>query len=285
MACGRATTERSCTLCSMSTCIRLAVVGFGNMGEAVVAGALRAGLLVPADIAVVESDPAKLDAARRLGCQASDELSLALQAPEILLAVKPQSFPDIGRELGALKRRTTFISIMAGLSGARIRSMVGGSLAHAVVRAMPNTPCRIGRGMTAIALSDGARPGDDALATALFSAVGQTVRVDERMLDAVTSTSGSGPAYLFLVAEAWEEAAIALGFDHATARQLVRQTIVGAAAMLQDTTVNAADLRAAVTSKGGTTAAAIAVFEDRKFREIMRDALAAAARRGRELGA
>ncbi len=264
---------------------RLAVIGFGNIGQAVVAGALQSRVLVASELVVIESDRTKRAEASALGCVTGDDCALAAEAQQVLLAVKPQSFPEIARGLGGRQQRTVFISVMAGISGTKILAAIADTRAHATVRAMPNTPCRVGLGMTGLALGAGARDGDDELAARLFGAVGRTVRVEERMLDAITATSGSGPAYLFLLAEAWEDASVALGFDRTTARDLVRQTIAGAAKMLEDRAIDAKDLRASVTSKGGTTAAAIQVMEQRELRAVMRDALAAAAERGRELGA
>jgi pyrroline-5-carboxylate reductase len=261
-----------------------AVFGFGNMGHAVIEGAVRAGVLAADEVLVVDPDPSKRDAARALGCRTSDDPALARDASLVLLAVKPQSFAELAPRLAGRPARTLFLSVMAGLSGAKILSMIADARDHALVRAMPNTPCRLGVGMTGLAPSIRATDVDVDRAARLFGAVGRTVRVEERQLDAVTATSASGPAYLFLLAESWERAAIALGFDPVTARELVRQTIVGAARMLEDRTVDAADLRAAVTSKGGTTAAAIAVLESRGIDDAMRDALAAAEQRGRELG-
>jgi pyrroline-5-carboxylate reductase len=260
----------------------LAVIGFGNMGSAVIAGAHAAKAIDPRRVVVIEPDPARRAEASALGCVVSEDLAAARDADQVLLSVKPQMFATIAPALGARARRTVFISIMAGLGSATIRRALGD--AHAVVRAMPNTPCRIGAGITAIALGAGAAHDDASLAERLFAAVGRVVRVDERMLDAVTATSGSGPAYVFLVAEAWEDAAVALGFERRTARELVRQTLLGAARMLDDGNVEAAALREAVTSKGGTTAAALGVFQERGLRDAFRDALAAAERRGRELG-
>lgn len=261
----------------------LAVVGFGNMGCAVVAGAIHAQVIHPREILVVESDHAKRGAAAALGCATTDDAYAARDAESLLLAVKPQSFDQLAPRLSDRAQRTVIVSVMAGLAGNRIRSAIGEQ--HAVIRAMPNTPCRIGAGMTAIAASAGAVAGDELLAERLFGSIGRVLRVEETMLDAVTATSASGPAYLFLLAEAWEDAAIALGFDRPSARTLVQQTILGAAAMLAEGTTSPAELRAAVTSRGGTTAAAIAELERHDLRAAMRDALAAALRRSQELGA
>ena len=219
--------------------VRLAVFGFGNIGQAVVIGALHAQVLTAQEIAVIEPDEQKRADAAKLGCVVGTDASLARDATEILLAVKPQSFSELATSLRGRTKRTVFISVMAGLSSARILDAVGTH--HAVVRAMPNTPCKIGAGMTGLAIAAGANEGDDALALQLFNAVGHVVPVEEHMLDAVTATSGSGPAYLFLFTEAWEDAAIALGFDRTTARELVRQTITGAARMLDDRAIDSAE--------------------------------------------
>ena len=262
----------------------LAVVGFGNMGEAVVDGAIRAGVLVAASILIVEPDSAKRARAAALGCATTARAEDAISAPRVLLAVKPQSFDELAPRLRGRPGRTLFVTVMAGIPGERIVRGVDDAIAHAVVRAMPNTPCRFGVGMTGIAPSRGSTEDDMRFAHRLFDAVGRTARVEESQLDAVTATSASGPAYLFLLAEAWEAAAIDLGFAQPVARELVRQTIVGAARMLEDRSVDARDLRAAVTSKGGTTAAAIASIGEERMRAIMTEALRAAERRGRELG-
>jgi pyrroline-5-carboxylate reductase len=261
-----------------------AVCGYGNMGQAVIEGAVRAGVLLASEVLVVEPDAEKRRLAEQLGCRSANDGAAAVGASTVLLAVKPQSFPELAARLGDRPQRTLFISVMAGISSAGILLATRASPSDGVVRAMPNTPCRFGLGVTGIALGSGATSLDEELVTQLFGAVGRTVRVAEGQLNAVTATSGSGPAYLFLLAEAWEKGACELGLDASVARELVRQTIVGAAHMLADRAASAADLRAAVTSKGGTTAAALSVLEERGFVDAMREALAAAERRGRELG-
>jgi pyrroline-5-carboxylate reductase len=261
----------------------VAIIGFGAMGEAIAAGAIRAGVVAAGQIAAVDPSPERQASAERLGCRVS-ELAPAAEARRILLAVKPQSFPAVAavlRGAGIGSRPTTVLSVMAGISGDRIAAALGGSVA--VIRSMPNTPARIGEGMTVLAPSIGAGPDDVAFAERLLGAVGRVAILAEPLLDAVTAVSGSGPAYVFLLAEAWEDAAVGLGIDRATARLLVRQTIRGASRMLDEPSADAAALRAAVTSKGGTTAAAIEVLETRDLRGALAEALAAAARRGGEL--
>jgi len=266
-----------------------AVIGFGNMGAAVVSGALRSGVIAADDTVIIDNRPERRAMAAMMGCEVAEDPALARGARHVLLSVKPQSFPEVARSIAGPStgsERTIFISVMAGLAGSRILDALGGAATpHAVVRAMPNSPCRIGLGMTAIAPTAGCRPGDEAFACRLFEAVGRTTIVEEDLLDAATAVSGSGPAYLFLLAEAWERAAIDLGFDPDTARLLVVQTILGSSRLLAEPEVDAKSLREAVTSKGGTTAAAIEVLERRGFADILHEAIRAAETRGRQLGA
>ena len=260
---------------------RLGIIGAGNMGQAIVRGSIARRLLASQEVLVVEIDPARRREVAQLGCATDGEASSAAGCGEILLAVKPQSFPAVAASLGPLPEPKVIISIMAGLSSRGIRDALGDCAR--VVRVMPNTPCRVGAGMAAICLGAGARPGDEALATALFGALGKTTTVDEAMMHAVTATSGSGPAYVFLLAEAMETAAVRLGLDAVTARLLARQTVLGAGKLLCESDLEAADLRGTVTSPGGTTEAAVAVMLKRGLPEVICDAITAARDRGREL--
>ncbi len=260
---------------------RLGIIGAGNMGQAIVRGSIARRLLALQEVLVVEIDPDRRREVARLGCPTASEASSVAGCGEILLAVKPQSFPAVAEALAPLLGPKVIISIMAGRSSRGIRDALGEGAR--VVRVMPNTPCGVGAGMAAICLGAGARPGDEALATALFGALGRTTTVDESMMHAVTATSGSGPAYVFLLAEAMETAAVRLGLDAATARLLTRQTVLGAGKLLCESDLEAADLRGAVTSPGGTTEAALAVMLDRELPRIIGDAITAARDRGREL--
>lgn len=260
---------------------RLAVIGGGNMGGAVVRGAIAADVLAPGALLIVESEAGRRADFDKLGCRTSEHAADALAAEMIMLAVKPQVFSEVAEALGELARPTIVLSIMAGKSSASIRAALG---EHArVVRIMPNTPCQIGEGMSAIGLGDGAQPGDDALAVRLFESIGRVVRVDESLMHSVTAVSGSGPAYVFLLAEAMEQAALQLGIAHGEARTLVKQTVLGAAKLLASSDLTADALRQAVTSPGGTTAAAVEVMFERELPQIVVEALAAARDRGREL--
>jgi pyrroline-5-carboxylate reductase len=266
---------------------RLAVIGGGNMARAILLGAFDAGAIDPAGVVIAEPDEAKRIgfAGRGARCvESADRLAGAL-GPDaaILLAVKPQVFPVAAAAMGDVGDRVV-ISIMAGVTSGSIRAAMGGSAR--VVRTMPNTPAQIGMGVTAVALGAGARPGDDALARSILGSVGSVVSIDESMLDAFTAVVGSGPAYVFALAEAMFRGALAVGFDPQLADRIVRGTIEGAAGLLMTHgELSPGALRAAVTSKGGTTAAAVEALESGGFFAVVERAIVAARDRGVELGA
>ena len=262
--------------------IRLGIIGGGNMGAAIARGSIEAGVLAPQTIMVADLEASRRAAASALGCRTTADATDVVGAEQIMLAVKPQDFARVAADLGPLGRPTVVISIMAGLESRAIRDGLGPSAR--VIRVMPNMPCQVGAGMTVIALGAGAQPGDETLAVRIFEALGRTVMLDETHMHAVTGLSGSGPAYVFLLAEAMERAASEAGLDDATASLLVRQTIRGAATLLSDSGRKPVDLRAAVTSPGGTTEAAIGVMTDRDLPGIVADAIKAARERGAELG-
>lgn len=252
---------------------------------AVLRGALDSGALRAASTMVVEASAERRAQAQALGVRTSAGAAGAAGCAQFLLAVKPQHFEALASELPAVSLQgggsRLAISLMAGWSSESISHMLGGAR---VVRTMPNLPAQIGRGVTAIAASPTASTDDMALVERLFGGVGRTVRVREDQLDAVTAVSGSGPAYLFLLAEAQVAAAEAMGFDSQAARALVAGTIEGAAAILAASAESPAALRAQVTSKGGTTEAALAVFERDGFKPMVQRALEAARDRGAALG-
>jgi len=267
--------------------LSLLLIGGGNMGGAIVRGAVAQRVFSPGEIGVVEIDAARRESLHaETGCrtlasagEALDELN---KKGQIILAVKPQIFADVAQDLTPVTGPRVVISIMAGIDSGRIHHALGPQAR--IVRCMPNTPCQIGKGMTAIALGMGAREGDERLARSLFDALGKTVMLDESLLDAVTAVSSSGAAYIFLMAEAMQAAAEAVDLPRDDARLLVKQMIVGAAAMLDQKGADAAALRRAVTSPHGTTEAALRVFERADFERIVREAVIAARDRGRDLG-
>jgi pyrroline-5-carboxylate reductase len=200
----------------------------------------------------------------------------------VVVAVKPRDVPTV---LGQLKMRVgkhqMVLSLAAGITTATYENQLG---AVAVVRAMPNTPALVGEGVTGIARGSYAGEEHTDRAKEVLGAVGPVRVLDESLLDAVTAVSGTGPAYVFLMAEALTEAAVREGLPRDVAEAFVHQTIRGAGHLLTDTDTGPAELRSQVTSPGGTTAAAIHVLEERGFRALLEDAVRAAARRAAELG-
>jgi len=264
---------------------QLAVIGGGNMAGAILLGAFGAGALDPAGVILAEPDADKRRAFADRGAQtvasAAGVPGLLGPSTTLLLAVKPQVFPEVASALGDVGDRVV-ISIMAGVTSGAICAALGGSAR--VVRTMPNTPAQIGKGVTAVTLGAGAKPGDEALAQSILGAVGQVVSIEEEMLDAFTGVVGSGPAYVFAMAEAMIEGARRVGFDDATADRIVCGTIEGAAGLLAEDARSAGALREAVTSKGGTTAAGLDAMAAGGFAEAVASAVVAARDRGAELG-
>jgi pyrroline-5-carboxylate reductase len=266
----------------------LLIVGGGKMGGALLGGLLRAGSTRSADIAVVEPQAerrAELEAAHPgLRIVAAPEPGLlagdAEHLPGAVLAVKPDAAEGACRALGAVGV-TRVVSVVAGVPSARLEAALGGE--PAVVRAMPNTPALVGAGVTAIAGGSFATSHDLAWAEHVLSAVGTVVRLPERLLDAVTGLSGSGPAYFFLVAEAMIEAGVHMGLGREVSRTLVVETMLGSARLLAETGSDPEALRAMVTSPAGTTAAGIRTLEARAVRSAFMEAVAAATERSRNL--
>ncbi len=258
----------------------LQIVGGGRMGEALLGGLLAAGH--PADSLAV----AEVSAPRREQLAAAYDgvtvVERPVAAPDALLAVKPG---DVAAAAAAVAEEGAerALSVAAGVTARAIEEASGGRLR--VVRAMPNTPALIGAGAAAISAGADAGEEDMAWAESVLGAVGVVVRVPEKDLDAVTGVSGSGPAYVFLVAEALAEAGVLNGLPRDVAETLAFQTLAGAARLLAEGDAGPADLRAAVTSPGGTTAAGLAELERHGVRAAFLDAVTAATRRSRELGA
>ena len=246
-------------------------------------GPLReAKVIEPAAVVVADLDAGRREAFEALGVGVTADARVAAGASAVMLAVKPQGFPAVAGSIAPLERPAVVLSVMAGLDSDTLRAALG---EHArIVRVMPNTPSRIGAGVSAIALGAGAQPGDDELAVRLFESVGDVVRVDEPHMHAVTATSGSGPAYVFLLAEAMQSAAESAGLPPDAAARLVQTTIYGAARLMRESGETPAELRAAVTSKGGTTQAALEVLREHGVHEAVHAAITAARDRGIELG-
>ncbi|WP_460604742.1 pyrroline-5-carboxylate reductase [Jatrophihabitans fulvus] len=262
----------------------VALLGGGKMGEALLSGLLRAGR-TPEQVTVSEK---YAERARYLadtyGVRVVDAAEAAAGAAVVVIAVKPH---DVAAALDSvapvLSSGHLVVSVAAGVPTARLEAPLPDGVP--VVRCMPNTPALVGLGMTAI--SGGTHAADDHLDAAeqLLAAVGRVVRVPEHQLDAVTAVSGSGPAYVYLLVEALTEAAVGEGLPRPLATELAVQTALGAATMLNESGDHPVLLREAVTSPGGTTAAGVRELERHGLRTAVGEAVAAAARRSRELGA
>jgi pyrroline-5-carboxylate reductase len=258
------------------------LLGCGKMGTALLAGWLDGGL-PPASVWVLEPSPSPWLIETGVHLNAGLPVSPAV----CLLAVKPQMMGAALPSLVALGNGSTvFLSIAAGTRIATLARTLGE--ATPIVRAMPNTPAMVGRGISALAAGPGVTPAQMALCEALLAAVGEVVRLPgEQQIDAVTAVSGSGPAYVFHLIEAMAAAGVAEGLDPDTAMRLARATVSGAGELARRSQDSAEQLRINVTSPGGTTAAALRVLmdPDAGLTRMVRQAVRAAAERGRELGA
>lgn len=265
--------------------MRIGFIGGGNMATALIGGLIARGTPAGAMRVVDPSAPQREALQLRFGVAAYERAGAdALDGVDLLvLAVKPQQMREAVDALPPLAAGVLVVSIAAGIRARDLARWLGGH--RRVVRAMPNTPALVGRGITGLAALPGVGSAERAVAEQVLGAVGPTVWVDdESLLDAVTAVSGSGPAYVFLFIEALEEGARALGLDAAQARALAVHTVAGAAQLALQSGEPPATLRERVTSKGGTTAAALAVMESGQLRRLVADALGAAQRRSVELG-
>jgi pyrroline-5-carboxylate reductase len=268
--------------------VPLLLVGGGKMGGALLGGLLQAGWATPTDIAVLELVPERRRELEQefpgltvLDTPVAGLLESTGDRPAgAVLAVKPDAAEGACRALGAVGV-TRVLSIVAGVPCQRLEAALGG--APVVVRAMPNTPALVGAGVTALSGGSNVTSADLDWAEDVMSAVGTVVRLPERLLDAVTGLSGSGPAYVFLLAEALMEAGVQMGLTRDVSKTLVVETLLGSAKLLAETGADPADLRAQVTSPGGTTAAGIRTLEARAVRSAFMEAVASATERSRSL--
>ena len=261
--------------------MKLTLLGGGRMGEALLGGLLTAGWAEAGDLAVVEKVAARRDelVTRFPGVAVLDRPA---RTDGAVIAVKPG---DVAGACAALAEAGvgSVLSIAAGVTIGALERHLGSGVP--VVRAMPNTPALVGAGAAAIAPGSAAGDAELAWAESILGAVGIVVRVPESLLDAVTGLSGSGPAYVFLLAEALIEAGVLVGLTRDDAAALATQTLLGSARLLAESGDRPEVLRAQVTSPGGTTAAGLRVLESAGFRAAVLDAVAAATERSRQLGA
>jgi len=260
----------------------VAIFGAGVMGETLLSGLLRAGR--PADQLVITERRAERAAelTEKYGVRVLDNAEAAALADTLVLVVKPQ---DMGGLLGEIHDHVAegnlVVSLAAGITTTYLESRL--PQGRPVVRVMPNTPALVDQGMAAVSAGAHCDPEHLQEAQALLAATGKVLEVPEKLQDAVTAISGSGPAYIFYVVEAMIEAGVVLGMPRTTATELVVQTLYGAATMIKETGQHPTVLREQVTSPGGTTAAALRELDDHKVRAAFITAMEAAARRSAEL--
>lgn len=264
--------------------MKLGIIGCGKMGTAFVAGAIRSGVVAAS--AVTGIDPVK--AAREhfkgvTGAKAAEEISALADCDVILLCTKPQdACAALELLVSVSKSPPLVISIAAGVKLSALEQAAKGKAR--VVRAMPNTPAAVGKGASGFCMGHLATSADADVAKQILSSVGLAIEVPERLMDAVTGLSGSGPAYVYLVIDALADGGVKAGLPRADAIRLAAQTVWGAAAMVLETGEHPAVLKDMVTSPGGTTIAGLAELEKHGLRSALIEAVAAATRRSVELG-
>jgi len=263
---------------------RIAILGGGRIGEALLSGLLSSGWREAGEITVTNRSEERIAELReRYGVEATaDNVAAVTGAGLVVVAVKPQDIDALLAEVGQhLTMEQTVVSVAAAITTAHIQDRIAAGVP--IVRAMPNAPATVHEGMAGI--SAGAHAGDEQLALAeeLLAHLGRVVRVPETWMDAITAVSGSGPAYFALLAEAMIEAGILLGLSREVSTTLVVQTMFGTAKQLRDQGMHPVELRESVTSPGGTTIAAIRELEQAGVRAAFLNAIQAAMTRGREL--
>jgi pyrroline-5-carboxylate reductase len=265
---------------------RIAILGAGSMGGAILAGLVESGLAVDG-VAVTNRTAAKADAVRMPGVDSyaieavSDANRIALEgARVVILGVKPAMVPGLLAEVAAhLPGDAIVVSVASGVTTATMETLVP----NAVARAMPNTPSLVRRGVTGLAAGSRISAEDLALARAVFETVGAVIELDEDRIDALSTISGSGPAYVFFLIEQLTGTALRMGFSEVEARLMVEQTFLGASELLASSDADPAELRRRVTSPNGTTMRAIAVMEEADLAGMFDRATAAALARAQEM--
>lgn len=258
----------------------IAFIGAGNIAKAILGGYYAAN--PGAEIYAADPMASQLETLPRGVHTSTDNQVAVSNADTVVLCVKPNMMADICKDLASISSDKLFISVAAGITSHDLQSWLGPSAA--VIRCMPNTPALVGEGMTGLFAREEVSEQQRQNAQSLLGSVGKYCWFDnEADLDLVTAVSGSGPAYFFLLIEAMQEAAVELGLAPDVARQLCLQTALGAATMAASSDLEASTLRQNVTSPGGTTAAALDVFQEHGFKDIVTQALGAAEKRAKEL--
>ena len=263
--------------------MKIGFIGVGNMGEGILRGALRGGVVPPAEIAAFDTNTDKVGALQaELGINSADSIAqLVTKSDLVLLAVKPHVCLGVLAEIKDLLKGKALISIAAGWSQARLAAALPKSAR--LLRVMPNTPALVGCGMSVFEAGNTLEKAEMDFATRLFSSIGRTAEVEPRLMDAVTAVSGSGPAYAYLFLESLADGGVREGLPRALAYELAAQTLLGGAQMLLKTGEHPGKLKDNVCSPGGTTIEAVAAMEANGLRAAVMAAVQACAEKSREL--
>jgi pyrroline-5-carboxylate reductase len=261
--------------------IKLGCIGVGNMGGAIIRRLVRGGQVLRENVIYFDPDPARQAQMEELGVEAALDSAEVMHAPVVILGVKPQVLPVVLAGVKDFARPWhLIISIAAGVS---VQILEEALPEARIIRVMPNAPTIVGAGMAALAAGSGATPEDLALALELFQAVGEAVVLEEKLLDAVTGLSGSGPAFVAIFIEALADGGVKMGLPRPLALKLAIQTVLGTARLCLEEQLHPAHLKDLVTSPGGTTIAGLHALESGGFRGVVMDAVSAATARSREL--
>jgi len=267
----------------MTTRYKLGFIGAGAMAEAIISGVNKAGIYTPGDIIASDINENRLNQVKKeLGINTTaDNNEVVTKADCVILAVKPQFLKEVLTNLKKPLEKQIVISIVAGITISFLEKNLG---QIPVIRVMPNTPALIGAGMAALSKGSFANEGHLEIVQRIFQAVGETVIVDEKLIDAVTGLSGSGPAYVYQFIEALADGGVMVGLPRKTAYLLAAQTVVGAGLMVLKTGLHPGELKDMVTSPGGTTIRAVNVLEKAGFRAAVMDAVEASYLKSKKMG-
>lgn len=260
---------------------KIGIIGFGGMGSAIACGLVMASRFDVHEIIILDRNQSKLEQINSsFKFAKADSYKDLLNLEKLIIAVKPKDIDEALKGLEGLSTETILVSIAAGTKLAKFESRFP---ENPIVRVMPNTPSQIGKGVSVLAPNKNVTNDQLKNTQAIFDTLGVSLVVMEDQLDAVTALSGSGPAYFFLMIEAMIDAGIKLGLDAEVAKKLAVGTAYGSAALAMESHESPSDLREKVTSPGGTTEAALKIFESKKYRQIVAEAITAAYKRGQEL--
>lgn len=269
----------------MTSSKNLTLIGGGRMGQALVSGLIRAGVVAAADVHVIDPSPAAVAwwGENQPDCKIDDDLATAVDsAKTVIIAVKPDMVAAVATKASGRWGGRLILSVAAGVS---LDKLTGWFLTDRVVRVMPNTPCLVGAGASAYCVAAGVTTADKQAAHEILASVGMAIEVAEKQMDAVTGLSGSGPAYVCVMIEALADGGVFAGLPRDIAMRLATQTVLGTAQMISQLPgKHPAELKDAVASPGGTTIAGLRALEQNGVRAGLINAVAAAAQRSRELG-